>query len=643
MSRRQRRTKEKRRRHAPAHGKRIRNATLSGSLAATAALGGLATDADTADAQGTFDATLVKDINATASSDPKYLTNLGGSVFFQALDGPDDGTTHGDEFWRSDGTEAGTQLVKDINPTGNSVPRGFTSFGGNLIFAANDGATGQELWRSNGTDPGTYLVNDINSAGGSNPNGFAAAGGSLFFQAYDGMDNGTTQHGSELWKTDGTHPYTVLVKDINASGNSFPQDLTNVNGTLFFRADDGTNGAELWMSDGNPGGTTMIDDDAPADGGINPGANASNPTYLTSVGGTLFFAADDGTNGRELWRSDGTAAGTYMVKNINTAGDGAPGNLTNVGGTLFFRATDGPDNGTTHGYELWKSTGTGPGTELVKDIDASGDSTPISLANSGGRLFFSADDGATGRELWRSDGTGPGTQLVKDIDTGDDSPMNGVPDGSYPSRLTDVNGTLFLAANDGATGQELWRSDGTGPGTQLVEDIDPGDDSPMDGMPDGSEPKYLTNLGGTVLFNANDGTTGDELWKAFALPGGGAAVTPVTPVPSNQFSQSGKKLNKKKGTATLTFTLPGAGQLSAEQEGGGASVAAKKRRGGKLIKPTSVAVPGAGPATITIRASKAGKAILKRKGKLRVPLRVTFTPTGGSPNSQTAPLLLKLD
>ena len=98
---------------------------------------------------------------------------------------------------------------------------------------------------------------------------------------------------------------------------------------------------------------------------INPGAASSSPTDFTTVGGTTYFAANDGVHGDELWKSNGTAAGTVLVADIDPgSGSSNPTDLTNVNGTLFFAANDG-----VHGNELWKSNGTAAGTVLVKDIN----------------------------------------------------------------------------------------------------------------------------------------------------------------------------------------------------------------------------------------------------------------------------------
>ncbi|RLB88642.1 MAG: hypothetical protein DRH10_07285, partial [Deltaproteobacteria bacterium] len=125
------------------------------------------------------------------------------------------------------------------------------------------------------------------------------------------------------------------VKDINQAGNSNPANLLDINNVLYFTADDGTNGRELWTTDGTSANTTMVKD-------INPGAGGSDPTGLTNLNNVLYFTADDGTNGRELWMSDGTSANTTMVKDINPgAGGSDPTGLTNLNNVLYFTADDG--------------------------------------------------------------------------------------------------------------------------------------------------------------------------------------------------------------------------------------------------------------------------------------------------------------
>src|SRR5262249_54140621 len=150
----------------------------------------------------------------------------------------------------------------------------------------------------------------------------------------------------ELWKSDGTKAGTQLVKDIYAgSASSSPSNLTNVNGTLFFQANDGTHGQELWKSDGTADGTTLVKDVYPGGffgyyGGCYP--HSANPSNLTNVNGTFFFRANEGVHGADLWKSDGTAGGTTLVKDIFPGFTGAyAGGLTNFNGTLFFSANDG--------------------------------------------------------------------------------------------------------------------------------------------------------------------------------------------------------------------------------------------------------------------------------------------------------------
>src|SRR5262245_29252083 len=199
-----------------------------------------------------------------------------------------------------------------------------------------------------------------------------------------------------------------LLRDINPTSlPSNPSDLVVIGSTTYFSAGDGIHGRELWKNDGTAAGTSMVAD-------INPGSASSNPGELTNVNGTLFFTADDGTHRNALWKSDGTAAGTVLVKDFAPSGGRYPNNLTNVNGILYFAANDGVGSG-GHGLELWKSDGTTAGTVMLKDINPGGASFPIDLTNVNGTLFFTANDGTSVAELWKSDGTTAGTVMVKDI------------------------------------------------------------------------------------------------------------------------------------------------------------------------------------------------------------------------------------
>ena len=213
--------------------------------------------------------------------------------------------------------------------------------------------------------------------------------------------------GAPLTASGGPFP----VRNINTSGASTPTDLVTMGGFTYFVADNGANGMELWRSDGTQAGTTLVKD-------ICGGACNSWPYQLTVVplagGERLFFAADNGVDGYELWKSDGTTAGTVMVKNISGTGSAEVDLLTVVGNELFFRVKD-----EVAGRELWKSDGTAAGTVMVKDIfTGNGNSTPSDLVAMGGTLFFSALDNPLGRELWKSNGTAAGTVAVKDINPG---------------------------------------------------------------------------------------------------------------------------------------------------------------------------------------------------------------------------------
>jgi ELWxxDGT repeat protein len=173
------------------------------------------------------------------------------------------------------------------------------------------------------------------------------------------------------------------VKDIlPGAGSGVGGRIADGDGLLFFTANDGAHGEQLWRTDGTGAGTAMVTDFARAWG---TGFHWMKPH--------LYFTADDGVHGTELWRSDGTARGTGLVRDL------VPG----AGSLILDAAEDG-----VHGIELWSSDGTREGTALVADLRPGPESSTLgSLVVSGRRLYFPADDGVSGRELWALKVAGP--------------------------------------------------------------------------------------------------------------------------------------------------------------------------------------------------------------------------------------------
>ena len=496
---------------------------------------------------------LVRDIRPGTSSygynygsNPYNFTELDGKVYFTANDGE-----NGNELWISDGTTDGTQLLADINPgstygePNRSNAREFTKFNGKLYFSANDGENGREFWVTDGTAEGTQLLVDINPVKSnygtpysSYPSDFTEFNGKLYFSANGG------QTGSELWVSDGTAEGTQLLADINPGGNNYryyysnsssPRNFTESNGKLYFTANDGENGRELWVTDGTTDGTQLLLDIRP--GSSNYGYNYSSyPDNLTDFNGKLYFTANDGENGNELWVTDGTTDGTQLVSDINPnfrsfAYSSDSRNLTEFNGKLYFSANDGEN-----GRELWVSDGTAEGSQLLVDIrPGTSDygynysSYAYGFTEFNDKLYFSANDGENGNELWVTDGTAEGTQLLLDIRPGGNN--YGYSYGSYPNGFTEFNDKLYFSANDGETGRELWVSDGTAEGTQLLVDINPGTSNY--GYPNSSSPNGFTEFNDKLYFTANDGENGNELWVSDGTAEGTQLLVDINPGTSN--------------------------------------------------------------------------------------------------------------
>lgn len=379
---------------------------------------------------------------------------------------------------------AASVLLKDINPSGDSVLSVLMPINGNLFFQANDGVNGSQLWKSDGTRQGTVMVKKINPTGSSSPQMFADVNGILFFVADDGV------HGYELWKSNGTSSGTVMVKDITSHGSSYFTLMINVNGTLFFGADDGVHGMVLWKSDGTDAGTEIVND------------SITNVRNITNVNGTIFFSGYDTINGEELWKSDGTPEGTVLIKDINPSGNSSPVNLTDVNGILFFAAKD-----SVNGVQLWKSDGTYDGTVMVKLINETGNANPKHMTNANGILFFAADDGIHGTELWKSDGTSSGTFMIKDIKPGSDSSFVDM----FLASMTYYKGEVFFTVNPDSISCDLWKSNGTTAGTVLLKNT----------------AFFPRNIDETLFFITGGLSGNCEIWRSDGTIAGSSKVTDI--------------------------------------------------------------------------------------------------------------------
>jgi ELWxxDGT repeat protein len=433
-----------------------------------------------------------------------------------------------DSFWVSDATPAGTVKlpvnVAYVDSSSGTIYKGKYYFGG--VTAVN----GIELWATDGTAAGTTLIKEINpGVANSTPAHFIVFNNTLFFTANDGTN------GTELWSSDGTTAGTTLFKDINAGAPSAFTTLGTVNyvfsnGILYFTATTAGSGKELWKTDGTPAGTTMVKD-------ITAGTPGTNFTQFINYGTNVIFGTSTGTyplGSMQLWKTDGTSAGTTLIKDFGAGTSLFPPFFYLFNNKIYFMGTDA-----TNGTELWVTDGTTAGTTLLKDINPGPKSSypivPFSAVINN-RFYFTATTDAEGDEIWVSDGTAAGTQLFKDINpgVGDANPSIYVPfsissTGTISNPL--YNGKMFFSADNGTSGHELWMTDGTSAGTTMVKEIKPGSGGGLD-----STGTYFYTTSG-MYFSASDGVTGVEPWLTNGTSAGTNIVYDVNngPAPSDPY------------------------------------------------------------------------------------------------------------
>jgi ELWxxDGT repeat protein len=327
--------------------------------------------------------------------------------------------------------------------------------------------------------------------------------------------------------------------------------MNSLGNTLYFSADDGLHGSELWKSEGTQESTKMVVD-------LSPGPLSTNPQILGSAGPYLYFAVYS-ENAVELWRADrfdhvqriiSFSSGVQILsgrKNVSSWKD-----------TLFFIVYE-----TSYDFVLWKTEGTRATTRRLLETDGIQELTPTPSA-----LYFSASVPPFGQELWRTDGTNAGTLLVKDINPGQNS--------SFPEDLMFFGNFLIFSADDPINGRQPWRSGGTTSTTTLIQavsccdiiqgfgqvgnngivfaaadsagielwkmdpffrisflkDIRPGRYS--------SFPHILASNGNLTFFTASTNKYGEELWVTDGTTEGTHLVKDISPGSNSTFIDSGK-------------------------------------------------------------------------------------------------------
>jgi len=340
------------------------------------------------------------------------LESLGDALLFNASDG-----SHGTELWRTDGTREGTRMVRDINPgpAGSNIPS-MVPFRGEGYFGADDGVHGSELWKTDGTADGTVLVADVIPGPiGSTLINLKPGAEELYFAESSFLYRSP----SPLYSSNGTEAGTRLLRYFVNDGSSelcaglcfgLPSGaFTSFGAETFFIASDGVSGLELWRTDGTLPGTVLVKDicPGPCSGFFSTYDESRIDHRLLQVfHGRLYFFANDGMHGFELWTSDGTEAGTRLVRDIQPgpATSSIGGGLVPGASFLAFPVLDSPR------WEMWRTDGTDAGTFSV----ASEKGQQPDWITVAGDIYFSAGRGSGPRQLWKIDSSGTSAVVVSD-------------------------------------------------------------------------------------------------------------------------------------------------------------------------------------------------------------------------------------
>ncbi len=446
-----------------------------------------------------------------------YRTIFNNEIYFNGLD-----SVHGMALWKTDGTASGTLLLKDISQLGiqaspwqESVSIYFNEVNNKLIFLSQDTTHGYELWTTDGSSSGTQLLKDINpypahNSGNSIAEHFTLFNNKLYFIAND------STHGNELWVTDGTTSGTQLVVDLQtlfgytnfAHFNSDPTGLYDFNNELYFIDGAGV----LYKTDGTFNGTHVLSDStnnySPR---VRPQTSGSNAPekYFTEMNGELYFIGADSIGNDELWKTDGTVAGTTIVKEINPATSSYPGvrgEISVLNGNqlvLFARPYLFTDTN-NKGWELWQSDGTANGTSAVKQLALTiNNFTRVPFVNDN-KLYFNARSANAPMAWWCSDGTSGGTfPVVDSVFLLEGKPI-------------EYNNRMYFVANN-----RLYESEGDSMTTKIVKPIGDTVTNINLSFSNDVNTDYWNDYvvyNNSLIFTASWGQTGKEPWKLSTIP-----------------------------------------------------------------------------------------------------------------------------
>lgn len=494
-----------------------------------------------------------------------------GSAQFASSDGTRalfDGWSQdsGTELWITDGTAAGTHLLRDLVPGQEpSGPEPIQWVGNRLLLSTRGySLTRGYLWVTDGTPAGTVPMSDLPTTAGS-------------FRGLGVLQGRAVFGGMQLWTSDLTEAGTAQIANCQVVG-SYVQSATIGNRIVFSGNGDAAMN-EPWVTDGTPAGTLRLADIHPTSG--------SRPDFFTTFGNHVYFIAG-GAATAELWRTDGTPAGTQQVlttpfartslttERLVRAGNGLlavlGGNLWRSDGTAAGTSqllpagsntarevlSDGTTAFAVYGSQLWRSDGTAAGTQFVVDLGAAL-AAPRginfrSFVHQGQLRLASFNYASDITTVIASDGTAAGTTIADVVGVtvgvplrigtrmlllgrgilGNRDPRLAISDGTpagtqtlwmptansgnVPGKAVTVDGSLYTFLDDGVNGVELWRTDGTPGGTRMVADIYPGHDSGITGYSE------LVAFDGRVYFTALSPATGMALWSSDGTAAGTTLV-----------------------------------------------------------------------------------------------------------------------